>query len=66
MTLLVDTHFLIWILLRSKRLRSFPWLERYAPWGVSPVSFLEIEFLAEMGRVEVRNSEPPGGPIPAR
>jgi PIN domain nuclease of toxin-antitoxin system len=56
-TLLLDTHFLIWIVLRSKRLAEFPWLDRYRPWGVSPVSFLEIQFLAEIGRLSVRNPE---------
>ena len=55
MTLLLDTHFLIWIVLRSKRLAEFPWLDAYRPWGVSPVCFLEIQFLAEIGRISVRN-----------
>ena len=57
MTLLLDTHFLIWLLLGSKRLAEFPWLDRYRPWGVSPVSFLEIQFLAEVGRLSVHNPE---------
>lgn len=57
MTLLLDTHFLIWLILGSKRLAEFPWLDRYRPWGVSPVSFLEIQFLAEVGRLSVRNPE---------
>jgi len=56
-TLLLDTHFLIWIVLGSKRLAEFPWLDRHRPWGVSPVSFLEIQFLAEVGRLSVRNPE---------
>jgi PIN domain nuclease of toxin-antitoxin system len=56
-TLLLDTHFLIWLLLGSKRLAEFPWLDRHRPWGVSPVSFLEIQFLAEVGRLSVRNPE---------
>lgn len=55
MTLLLDTHFLIWLVLDSKRLANFPWLDRYRPWGVSPVSFLEIQFLAEVGRLSVSN-----------
>ena len=55
MTLLLDTHFLIWLVLESKRLANFPWLDRYRPWGVSPVSFLEIQFLAEVGRLSVSN-----------
>jgi PIN domain nuclease of toxin-antitoxin system len=56
-TLLLDTHFLIWLVLESKRLAKFPWLDRYRPWGVSPVSFLEIQFLAEVGRLSVNNPE---------
>lgn len=32
-------------------------MDRYRPWGVSPVSFLEIQFLAEIGRLSVRNPE---------
>jgi PIN domain nuclease of toxin-antitoxin system len=55
--LLLDTHFLIWLVLGSKRIAKFPWLDRYRPWGVSPVSFLEIQFLAEIGRLTVRNPE---------
>lgn len=57
MKLLLDTHFLIWILLQSQRLEGFPWLDRYRPWGISPISLLEIQFLAEVGRLEVRNPE---------
>ncbi|MGH7318416.1 MAG: type II toxin-antitoxin system VapC family toxin [Candidatus Rokuibacteriota bacterium] len=56
-TLLLDTHFLIWLVLRSKRLSAFPWIDRYRPWGVSPVSFLEIQFLSGIGRLSVRNPE---------
>ena len=56
-TLLLDTHFLIWLTLGSKRLAEFPWVERHRPWGVSPVSFLEIQLLAEIGRLSVHNSE---------
>jgi PIN domain nuclease of toxin-antitoxin system len=55
MTCLLDTHFLVWILTRSKRLDAFPWLEGYRPWGVSPVTLLEIQFLSEIGRVDARN-----------
>lgn len=54
MNALLDTHFLLWIVLRVPRIDAFPWLERYRPWGVSPASFLEIQFLAEVGRLEVR------------
>lgn len=36
---------------------EFPWIERYRPWGASPISFLEIQFLAEVGRLEARVPE---------
>jgi PIN domain nuclease of toxin-antitoxin system len=51
MTALLDTHFVLGIALGSKRLREYRWVERYAPWTVSPVSLLEIAFLGEVGRV---------------
>jgi len=54
---LLDTHFLLWIVLDVPRLDEFPWLERYRPWGISPVSLLEIQFLAEVGRLEVHQPE---------
>ena len=57
MSALLDTHFLIWITLASGRLSGFPWLGNYLPWGVSPVSFLEIQFLSEIGRLDVQNPE---------
>jgi PIN domain nuclease of toxin-antitoxin system len=56
-TLLLDTHFLIWLVLGSRRLAEFPWIDGYRPWGVSPVSLLEIQFLAEAGRLSVRNPD---------
>ena len=55
MTCLLDTHFLIWITTASQRLSHFQWLERYEPWGVSPVSLLEIQLLSEVGRVRLDN-----------
>ncbi len=54
MKALLDTHFLLWVVLDVPRLDAYPWLERYRPWGLSPVSLLEIQFLAEVGRLEVR------------
>jgi PIN domain nuclease of toxin-antitoxin system len=51
--LLLDTHFLVWLLLDAPRLREFPWLPRYLPWGISPVSLLEVQFLQEIGKIEV-------------
>ncbi len=55
MTLLLDTHFVIWLVLGSSRLSAFPWLDRYRPWGVSPISLLEIQYLAEIGRITIQN-----------
>ena len=57
MNVLLDTHFLLWIVLDSDRLEAFPWLDNYRPWGISPVSFLEIQFLAEVDRLEVRQPQ---------
>jgi PIN domain nuclease of toxin-antitoxin system len=54
---LLDTHFLLWIALDVPRIDEFPWLERYRPWGVSPVSFLEVQFLTEVGKLEARSAE---------
>jgi PIN domain nuclease of toxin-antitoxin system len=51
---LLDTHFLLWTVLDLPRMDGFPWLERYRPWGVSPVSLLELTFLSEVGRIELR------------
>ncbi|MFC1662090.1 type II toxin-antitoxin system VapC family toxin [Gemmatimonadota bacterium] len=53
MNVLLDTHFLLWAVMGADRLQGFPWLNAYRPWGISPVSFLEIQFLAEVGRLEV-------------
>jgi PIN domain nuclease of toxin-antitoxin system len=55
MRCLLDTHFVIWIVSKSSRLRNFPWLSGYQPWGVSPVSLLEIQLLAEVGRRQIDN-----------
>jgi PIN domain nuclease of toxin-antitoxin system len=55
--LLLDTHFLLWVVLGLPRLDEFEWLDGYRPWGVSPVSFLEVAFLSEVGRLEVRRGE---------
>jgi PIN domain nuclease of toxin-antitoxin system len=54
-TCLLDTHFLIWIITESRRLKQFAWIEDYRPWGVSPVSVLEIQFLTEIGNVHARH-----------
>lgn len=54
---ILDTHFVLWIVTGADRLASFPWIERYRPWGISPVSLLEIQYLAEIGRIEVQNPQ---------
>jgi PIN domain nuclease of toxin-antitoxin system len=54
---ILDTHFLLWITVDAPQLAAFPWLERYATWGVSPVSFLEVQYLGEVGKLEVRIAE---------
>lgn len=54
MNLLLDTHFLIWILMGAERTDSFPWLEDHRPWGVSPISLLELQYLSEIGRIELQ------------
>jgi len=53
LTCLLDTHFLLWITVDAPRLAEFPWLERYSPWGVSPVSLLEVQYLGEVGKLQV-------------
>lgn len=57
MKAILDTHFLLWIVNRSGRLEEYPWIERYRPWGISPVSLLEIQFLSEVGRLEAQNPD---------
>src|ERR1700722_15153392 len=59
MSCLLDTHFLLWILAGSKRLRQFPWLEQYRPWDVSPICFLEIQLLSESGRIRLSERDLP-------
>lgn len=53
MNLLLDTHVLGWVALGSDRLRKIPWVRRYRPWWVSPLSLLELQLLKESGRVDV-------------
>jgi PIN domain nuclease of toxin-antitoxin system len=54
---LLDTHFLLWLVLDVPRVDEFPWLDRYRPWGVSPIAFLEVQFLGEVGRLQVRQPD---------
>lgn len=57
MTILLDTHFLLWAVLDLPRMDGFPWLRRYRPWGVSPISLLELKFLSDVGKLELREAE---------
>jgi PIN domain nuclease of toxin-antitoxin system len=57
MNVLLDTHFLLWTVLGADRMQGYPWLDAYRPWGISPVSFLEVQFLSEVGRLEVQQPE---------
>jgi len=50
---LLDTHFLLWIVEDSPRLKAFPWISRYHPYGISPISLLELQFLAEVGKLKL-------------
>jgi len=43
--------------LEAERLEAYPWLDAYRPWGISPISFLEIQYLSEVGRLQVRQPE---------
>ena len=52
-TVLVDTHILLWLLTGSKRLRETPWVKQHEIFAISPVSFLEIKFLHEVGKIQV-------------
>jgi PIN domain nuclease of toxin-antitoxin system len=53
MRLLLDTHFLLWILTGAGRVGEYPWLDEYRPWGISPISLLELQYLSEIGRIEM-------------
>lgn len=53
MTVLLDTHFLIWILTKDERLGRYPRLGDHRPWSVSPVALLEMQYLSEIGRIEM-------------
>ena len=57
MSLILDTHFLVWLTLNSPRVSHFPWLGKYTPWTVSPIALLEIQYLAEIGRLEVKQPD---------
>lgn len=51
--LLLDTHFLIWILTGADRIGEYPWLDDHRPWGISPSLSSSWQYLAEIGRIEL-------------
>jgi PIN domain nuclease of toxin-antitoxin system len=54
--ILLDTHAAIWILRGHRRVRP---LERYPRIYLSPASVLEIQFLAEAGRLRLSKGQSP-------
>jgi PIN domain nuclease of toxin-antitoxin system len=54
--ILLDTHAAIWILRGHRRVRP---LERYPRIYLSPASVLEIQFLAEAGRLRLSEGQSP-------
>lgn len=50
---LLDTHILLWLLAGSNRLKEVPHLSNFSSWCLSPVSFLEMKFLVEIGRLKM-------------
>lgn len=53
MSVLLDTHILLWILTHSPKLKKITWLDTGLPWHLSPISFLEMKFLQECGRIQI-------------
>ena len=51
MKVLLDTHFLLWVVQESPRLDAYPWVFNYTPFRISPISILELQFLAEVGKI---------------
>lgn len=52
-SVLIDTHLLLWILSESKKLKKFTWLKNYSFLTISPISLLEIKFLHECHRIQI-------------
>ena len=57
MSVLLDTHVLLWTLAGSSRLKELPRLKDFPSWTLSPISFLEIKFLQECGRLKLNLPE---------
>ena len=53
--ILLDTHAVIWMAKRHARARA---LSRYARLYLSPVTLLELQFLAESGKVRLAGEHP--------
>lgn len=56
-SVLIDTHVLIWVLTRSRKLKDLQWLDRFSHLTVSPVSLLEMRFLHEVNRLSLDFSD---------
>ncbi len=54
--ILLDTHVAIWVVRRHRRVKP---LDRYPRIYLSPASVLEIQFLAEAGRVRLSEGQSP-------
>ncbi|HBF12851.1 MAG TPA: hypothetical protein DDW49_05615 [Deltaproteobacteria bacterium] len=56
-SVLIDTHILLWILSKSKKLKDVPWIKEFNYLTLSPISLLEIKFLKECGRIDLEFDE---------
>ncbi len=57
MSVLLDTHFIVWLATDQCRAARYRWLDKHAPWTVSPVSLLELQYLCESQKRSVRTYE---------
>lgn len=51
--ILVDTHFILWIAKNAPELKNYRWIDDALRLAVSPLSLLELKYLAERGRMEL-------------
>ncbi len=52
--ILIDTHVLLWILSNSKKLKEIFWIKNYSFYVVSPLSFLEMQYLHECRKISIQ------------
>lgn len=45
----------MWLVTDAPQLARFPWLEGYAPWWISPITLLELRYMSEVGRIQLRH-----------